>query len=172
MRKTWPLHTLAQISNNQSQHLTASKDLKSVVRYQHSYWSKQLNWVRCDLRMLISSTDCKAVLVWPAQMDLRYKHLQSGKINLMSSVSLQVSVTITADTFCIYKNKQNKTKLEVPWICLRWTSKEGTNFQLGRGLVLMVHVNALWLSFVKTIIPLCWSIHSWNAVLSHKTQRM
>lgn len=53
--------------------------------------------------MLISSIDYEVVSAWLAQMDLHYKHLQSGKMNLTSSVSLQASIPITDDTFCTYK---------------------------------------------------------------------
>lgn len=56
--------------------------------------------------MLISSIDCEVVPMWVAQMDLHYKHLQSDKMKLTSSISLQASITITDDTFYIYKNPQ------------------------------------------------------------------
>jgi len=67
---------------------------------------------------------------------------QSGKMNLMSSISLQASIIITDDTFCIYK----KTSY------LRCTSKEGIKLQLEWSLVLIIHINALWLSYVRTTI--------------------
>lgn len=120
--------------------------------YQHLPYSKQLKRVRYAQRMLISSTDYKVVPVKLSQMDLHYKNLKSGKMNLTSSISLQASITITDDFIRVYK----KTLKHLGWY-LGCTLTEGTKLQTEERLVLIVQINALCLSFARTIMSLCRS---------------